>query len=176
MLHSDPVARASLDEVLNHPWMNSPAFRWCPSVLTVGADVPKHAALKWPDQVDRKWFYRIAALDSRNGDNAWRSLTDALELVSRLCERNGGDSQGHDDLRHTSHMSRLSGGVRELPDRTLSLLGKVRSRAVLDWSIPVLPLGKRRTKTEELEVSGQFQAPVAYAILYLHYCTCRRIR
>ena len=59
-----------------------------------GADVPRHAALKWPDQVDRKWFYRIAAFESRNGDDAWRCLSDTLKLVSRLCEPcSGGDSQ-----------------------------------------------------------------------------------
>jgi hypothetical protein len=144
MLHADPAARASLDEVLDHPWMNpKPAFRWCPGM---GADdVPKHAALKWPDQVDRKRFDRIAALESGNGDDAWRSLADALKLVSRLCEPySGGDSRAY-ALRPSSHKSRLSGGIRELPDRALSLLGKVRSCAVLDWSIAVQALRKRQT-------------------------------
>jgi hypothetical protein len=106
--------------------------------------VPKYAALKWPDQVNRKRFNRIAALESRNGDEAWQSLADALKLVSRLCEPySGGDSRAC-ALRPTSHMSRVSGGVRELLDRTLSLLGKVRSRAMLDWSIR-----KRQTKIKK---------------------------
>ena len=57
-------------------------------MLLLGADsgVPKHAALNWRDQVDRKWFCEIATLGSRNGDDAWRSLDHALELVSHLCE------------------------------------------------------------------------------------------
>jgi serine/threonine protein kinase len=66
MLHADPVARASLDEVLNQPWMNPSPFR-CPRMSSVGADVPRHAALKWPDQVDHKRLYRIAAFESGMG-------------------------------------------------------------------------------------------------------------
>ncbi|KAF8504578.1 kinase-like domain-containing protein [Russula emetica] len=101
MLQANPATRASLDEVLKHPWMNPSTFQ--------------HAALKWPDQVDRKCFYRITAIDSKNGDDAWRSLVHALELVSHLCEpSNGGDSRAH-TRSFTSHMSRLS-RVRELPD------------------------------------------------------------
>jgi serine/threonine protein kinase len=144
MLQANPAARASLDEVLTHPWMNPSAFR-CPRMLLLGADsdVPKHAALKWPDQVDRKWFYRIAAIEPENGDDAWRSLAHALELVSQLCEAcSGGDSRAHTSRSFTSH-NRLS---RELPDRALSLLARIRSRAVLEWSIQVSPLRKRRTK------------------------------
>jgi len=143
MLHADPAARASLDEVLNHPWTNSSAFR-CPRMLPVWADsdVSKLAALKWPDQVDRKEFYRIAALDSRNGDDALRNLANTLELVSRLCELcSGGNSRAH-TLNLTSRLSR----VRDLPDRAWSLLAKIRSRAVLDWSIVVWPSRKRRAK------------------------------
>lgn len=146
MLQANPTARASLDEVLKHPWMNPSAFR-CPRILLLGADsdMPKHARLKWPDQVDRKWFYRIAAIESKNGDDAWRSLAHALELVSHLCEPcSGGDSRAH-TRSLTSHLSGLS-RVRELPDRALSLLAKIRSRAVLEWSIQVSPLRKRRTK------------------------------
>ena len=86
MLQANPAARASLGEVLKHPWMTPPTFR-CPSVLLLRADgdVPKHAAVKWPDQVNRKWFNRIAAIESKNGDEAWGSLVHALELVSHLC-------------------------------------------------------------------------------------------
>jgi len=149
MLQANPAARASLDEVLKHPWMNPSATR-CPRMLLLGADsdVPKHAALKWPDQVNRKWFNRIAAIESKNGSDAWRSLVHALELVSHLCEPcSGGDSRAH-TRSFTSHMSRLS-RVRELLDRALSsLLAKIRSRAVLEWSIPDSPLRKRRAKIE----------------------------
>ena len=136
MLQADPTARASLDEVLKHPWM---------LLLGADSDVPKHAALKWPDQVDRKSFDRVAAMDSRNGDDAWRSLAHALELVSHLCEPcscSGGDSRAHACGSTNSHMSRLSRGIRELPDRALSLLAKIRNRAVLQVSL----LRKRRAK------------------------------
>ena len=147
MLQADPVTRASLDEVLNHPWMHLPTF-WRPSMSLVGTDVPKHAALKWPDQVDRKRFDRIAARESKNGDDAWRSLADALELVSRLCGPCSGDDSRAHTPRLASHMSRLSRGARGLPDRTLALLAKFRSRAVQDWSILVSPLRMRQTKIE----------------------------
>lgn len=136
MLQADPTARASLDEVLKHPWM---------LLLGADSDVPKHAALKWPDQVDRKWFDRVAALESRNGDDAWRSLAQALDLVSHLCEPcscSSGDSRAHTRSCTTSHMSRLPQGIRELPDRALSLLAKIRSHAVLQVSLS----RKRRTK------------------------------
>lgn len=87
MLHADPFARASLDEVLNHPWMNSdpPEFR-CPSTCLVDTDVPKYAALLCPNQVDRNWVYLLAELETRNGDDVWRNLTDALKQVSRICD------------------------------------------------------------------------------------------
>lgn len=146
MLQANPAARASLDEVLKHPWMNTSAPR-CPRMLLLGADsdAPKHAALKWPDQVNRKWFNRIAAIESKNGDDAWKSLVHALELVSQLCEPcSGGDSRAH-TRSFTSHTSRLS-RIRELLDRASSLLAKIRSRAVLEWSIPESPLRKRRAK------------------------------
>jgi hypothetical protein len=129
--------------VLNHPWTNSPTVR-CPRMLPVGADsdVSKLAALKWPDQVDRENFYRIAALDSRNEDDALRNLSDTLDLVSRLCEPcSGGNSRAH-TLSLTSRLSR----VRDLPDRAWSLLAKIRSRAVPDWSIVVWPSRRRRAK------------------------------
>jgi len=88
MLHRDAdlIARASLDEVLTHPWMQRVSR--CPGELSVGADVPKHAALRWPDQVNRQIsrFYRIGALESRNGDDAWKNLDDALGLLSCLFE------------------------------------------------------------------------------------------
>ena len=114
-------------------------------MLSLGADsdVPKHAALKWPDPVDHKQFYRIAAIESKNGDDAWKSLAHALELVSHLCEPcGGGDSRAH-ARSFTSHVRHLSGfsRVRELPDRGLSLLAKIRSHAVLEWS----RLRKRRS-------------------------------
>jgi hypothetical protein len=116
--------------------------------LSLGADsdVPKYAALKWPDQVDRKSFNRIAAIESKNGDDAWKNLAHALELVSHLCDPcSCGDSQGH-TRSFISHISRLSREVRELLDRALSLLAKIRSHAVLERSIPDSPLKKRRTK------------------------------
>jgi hypothetical protein len=84
MLQADPVARASLDEVLAHPWMQRVSR--CPGKLSVGADVPKHAALRWPDQVNCQTFYRIAALESRNGDDAWKSLDNALGLFLRRAQ------------------------------------------------------------------------------------------
>jgi serine/threonine protein kinase len=107
MLQANPAARASLDEVLKHPWM-TPSASWCPRMLMLGADsdsdVPKHAVLKWPDQVDRKWFNRIAAIESKNGDDAWRSLVHALEIVSHLCR--GGESRAHTTYRNfISYMS-----------------------------------------------------------------------
>ena len=105
--------------------------------LGADSDVPKHAALKWPDQVDHKSFYRIAAIESKNGDDAWKSLVHALELVSHLCEPfGGGDSRAH-TRSFTSHVRHMSGfsRVRELPDRALSLLANIRSHAVLEWSI-----------------------------------------
>jgi serine/threonine protein kinase len=145
MLQANPAARASLDEVLKHPWMNPSAIR-CPRMLLLGADsdVPKHAALKWPDQVDHKSFYRIAAIESKNGDDAWKSLVHALEFVSHLCDPcSGGDSRAH-TRSFSSHMSGIS-RVRELPDRALSLLAEIRSRAVLEWSIQVSPFRKRRS-------------------------------
>jgi hypothetical protein len=87
MLHADPVACACLDEVLTHPWMQSVSR--CLGVRSVGADVPKHAALRWPDQVNRQTFKRIAALETRNGVDAWKSLDDALGPLSRLFEAHG---------------------------------------------------------------------------------------
>lgn len=141
MLQADPAARAPLDEVLKHPWM-TPSTSRCPRVLSLGADrdVPKYAALKWPDQVDRKKFNRIAAIESKNEEDAWRSLVHALEHVSHLCEpcNHGGDSRAHNILRSLSRLA------RELPDRALSLLAEIRSRAVLEWPITqVSPLRKR---------------------------------
>jgi hypothetical protein len=67
--------------------MNSdpPEFR-CPSTCLVDADVPKYAALACPDQVDRDWAYLLAKLETRNGDEVWRNLTDALKQVSRICD------------------------------------------------------------------------------------------
>jgi len=131
MLHADPVARASLEEVLDHPWMKPASRR--PDMLLVGADVPKHAALRWPDQVDCQTFYRVAALESRNGDDVWKGLNDALVLVSCLCEA-GSDPREHSPkLTCTSNPGRLFRGAREFPDRAWSLLTKIRSRAVLDW-------------------------------------------
>jgi hypothetical protein len=70
--------------VLTHPWMQRVSL--CPGELSVGADVPKYAVLRWPDQVNCQTFYRIAALESRNGDDVWKSLDDALGLLSRLFE------------------------------------------------------------------------------------------
>ena len=148
MLHSDPIARASLDEVLNHPWMK-PAFKRSNyDTLLVGADVPmhSHAELRWPDKVDRKTFNRIAALESRNRDDAWKGLTNALGLVSsHLCEartgRGGGvDSRGQlPELTSASNVGRLVRGLREFPDRVWPLLAKVRSCAVLEWPALIHP-------------------------------------
>ena len=146
MLHADPIARASLDEVLNHPWMK-PAFkRSNHNTLSVGA-VPmhSHAELRWPDKVDRKTFNRIAVLESRNREDAWEGLTDALGLVSsHLCEARtgsgGGDSHAHlPELTSASDVGRLVRGLREFPDRVWSLLAKVRSCAVLEWSTLIHP-------------------------------------
>jgi serine/threonine protein kinase KIN1/2 len=110
MLQANPAARASLDEVLKHPWMTPSTFS-SPRMLFLGPlrDVPKHAALEWPDQVDRKCFNRIAAIESKNGDDAWRSLVNALEHVSHLCEpcNHGGDSRAH-TRSLTSHLGRLA--------------------------------------------------------------------
>ena len=147
MLQANPTARASLDEVLKHPWMN-PSAKKCPRMFPLGADsdVPKYAALKWPDQVDRKCFNRIAAIESKNGDDAWKNLVHTLELVSHLCDPcSCGDSRGH-TRSFTSHMSRLSREVREVLNRALSSLAKIRSRAVLEWSIPDSTSRKPRTK------------------------------
>jgi hypothetical protein len=110
-------------------------------MVSMGADVPKYAALQFPDQDDSKWDI-FAALESKNGDDAWMSLPDTLKLVSRLCEPcSSSDSQAH-VLRGTYRLSR----VRELPDRILSLFAKVRSCTVLGWSIPVLPSKERQSK------------------------------
>ena len=104
-----------------------------PDKLLVGADVPKHAALRWPDQVDRQTFYRVAALESRNGDDVWKDLNDALGLVSRLCEA-GSDLREHSPkLTCSSNPGRPFREAREFPDRVRSLLTRIRSRAVLDW-------------------------------------------
>ena len=142
MLYADPIARASLDEVLDHPWMEPPSKRPNQNTLSAGVvDVPmhSHAELRWPDKVDRETFNRIAALESRNGDDAWKGLADALGLVSsRLCEARTGsggggvDSPGH-LLTSASNVGRFARGLREFPDRVWSLLAKVRSCAVLEW-------------------------------------------
>ena len=145
MLHADPIARASLDEVLDHPWMETASKRPNQHTLSTGVDdvlmMHSHAELRWPDKVDRETFNRIAALESRNGDDAWKGLADALGLVSsRLCEaRTGGgggggvDSPGHlPELTSASNVGRLARGPRKFPDRVWSLLAKVRSCAVLE--------------------------------------------
>ncbi len=144
MLEADPSARASLDEVLNHPWMKPR-----PDVPSAGADVPTLAELRWPGQANRKRFYEVAALESRNGDDAWEGLADALGLVSRLCEeaRSGRDAQGHfPKLASASNVGQL---LRFL-DRAWSLLAKIRSRTVLDWPT-LVPRGPFETPTKCLE-------------------------
>lgn len=145
MLHADSIARASLDEVFNHPWMEPASKRPNQNTPSVGVDdVPMHsyAELRWPDKVDRETFNRIAALESRNGDDAWwKGLADALGSVSsRLCEARTGsggggvDSPGHlPELTSASNVGRLARGLREFPDRVWSLLAKVRSCTVLEW-------------------------------------------
>jgi hypothetical protein len=136
MLQADPIARASLDEVLDHPWMK-PEFG-CPDMPWACAVVPRLAAIRWPDQVDRKTFYRVTALESRNGDEAWNGLDDALRQVSRLCEaRSGGDdSQWHSPERTGAPTAdKVLRGLREF----LRSLVKIRSRAVLDWPTTLIP-------------------------------------
>ncbi|KAI0254434.1 kinase-like domain-containing protein [Lactifluus subvellereus] len=151
MLQADPAARASLDEVLNHPWMStkSASFRRHPTGGLPGADSgpPTHAALMWPDEIDHKKFRKHVALDSGNGDDsdARKCLTEALELVSRVCETRGdasrpGDFHPPSGARNpyapSSLMSLLSRGIRELsgPRQPWSLFAKFRSRAAPDWA------------------------------------------
>jgi hypothetical protein len=69
MLEADPAARASLDEVLAHRWMN-------PIPRLIGAykgAKATYATLRWPEKVLH---------------DAWRNknLANILELVARLCE------------------------------------------------------------------------------------------
>ena len=68
MLHGGPFARASLDEVLNHLWMNSdpPELR-CPSTCLVDADVPEYAVLECISQVNRNWVNILAELEAKMG-------------------------------------------------------------------------------------------------------------
>jgi hypothetical protein len=169
MLHADPVARASLDEVLTHPWMKLVSS--CPGETGVlGADVPKYAALRWPDQVKRKTFYRIAALEYRNGDEAWKSLDDALGLLSRLFEAHN-EPRGHSPiLTNTSNLGKLFRGVK-VP-RLRSLLAKIRSRAMLDWLPTILPLGPSEDEPRKFPDNLEFK-PLRRS-QYLR--PCRRIR
>ncbi|KAH8996754.1 hypothetical protein EDB92DRAFT_2112430 [Lactarius akahatsu] len=81
MVEADPVACASLDEVLAHWWMDpTPGPR---SLLGTykAANATTYAALRWPEKVGLDLFYAPA-------DDAWRkqNFADILELVARLCE------------------------------------------------------------------------------------------
>jgi hypothetical protein len=77
MLQADPAARASLDEVLAHRWMNP-----TPGPRTLGTTYETtYAALRWPEKVDRDSLFR-ATDDARRK----KSLANILELVAQLCE------------------------------------------------------------------------------------------
>lgn len=77
MLQADPAARASLDEVLAHRWMNP-----TPGPHTLGATYETtYAALRWPEKVDCDSPFR-ATNDARRNEN----LDTILELVAQLCE------------------------------------------------------------------------------------------
>jgi len=74
MLEADPVARASLDEVLAHQWMN-PTPGLYSLIGAYKAAEATYAALRWPEMVER------------NLDDVWRNKNFAiLELVAGLCE------------------------------------------------------------------------------------------
>ena len=81
MLQADPAARASLEEVLAHRWMNSApghrSLRGCAFEATKTA----YAALRWPEKVDRDSLFR-ATDDARRK----KGLANTLELVAQLCE------------------------------------------------------------------------------------------
>ncbi|KAH9050326.1 hypothetical protein EDB84DRAFT_600329 [Lactarius hengduanensis] len=74
-------ARASLDEVLAHRWMNPTLGPRSLLGDYKAADATTHAALRWPEKVDHVLF-RAPADDARRKQN----LADILELIARLCE------------------------------------------------------------------------------------------
>ena len=107
MLEADPAARASLDEVLAHRWMNPiPGPR---SLLgAYEAAKPTYAALRWSETIDHNDLFRAP-------DDPWRNknLGNILELVAQLCEA--------PDIRR--------------PDQTwTSVVPRLRSRASLHWT------------------------------------------
>jgi serine/threonine protein kinase len=144
MLQADPAARASLDEVLKHPWMSKKSA--CSrrnlttgSLPSADGGLPTFAALKWPDEIDYKRFQTYAALDSGEGEEAWKCLTETLALVSRLCEAPSGAR------RHYPLISLLFRGIRSDYQRAGSLFAKLRPVAP-DWTSLFQASGKRRTK------------------------------
>ena len=113
-----------------------------------------------PDEIGHKRFRTHVALDSGNGDDSdvREYLTEALELVSRVCEaRNNASWAGgshavsgaaQNPYATSSLLNLLSQGVRRVSDprQAWSLFAKVCSRAALDWASLFHTLGKGRTK------------------------------
>ncbi|KAI9465927.1 kinase-like domain-containing protein [Lactarius psammicola] len=124
MLEADPAARASLDEVLAHPWMNPTPGPRSPLGAYKAAKVTTYAALRWPEKVDHSLFRTPD--DARRNEN----LTDILGLVARVCEApNSGRPTWLLDLTWTPVVPGL------------------RSRAALHWTSLFRALkGRRQTK------------------------------
>jgi hypothetical protein len=165
MLHADPAARASLEEVLNHPWMYSSksAYTRRPnsdSFLSAEGNTPMaatYAALKWPDEINHERFHVCAALDSADGDSeeAWRYLTETLALVSCLCEApdNAFDAARQIQTclsaawKHRPSSPLLFRGIRALADNRQAwlLFDKLRSIvSATDWTRPFQASRRKR--------------------------------
>jgi hypothetical protein len=158
MLHADPAARVSLEEVLHHPWMYSSKSAYTRqrpnsgSLLSAEGNLPiatTCAVLKWPDKIDYERFHVCAALDSAAGDSdeAWRYLTETLALVSCLCEApdNAFDASRQVQTcssaaqQHRPSSTLLFRGIRALADhrQAWSLFDKLRSVvSAMDWTSP----------------------------------------
>ncbi|KAH9975519.1 kinase-like domain-containing protein [Lactifluus volemus] len=141
------AARASLEEVLNHPWI---AEGNTPMAAT-------YAALKWPDEVNHERFHVCAALDSADGDSeeAWRYLTETLALVSCLCETpdNAFDAARQIQTcssaawKHCPSSPLLFRGIRALADNRKAwlLFDKLRSIvSATDWTRPFQASRRKR--------------------------------
>ena|ERR1700744_2746607 len=119
MLQADPAARASLEEVLAHRWMNPTRGQRGHLGGAFEATKMTYAALRWPEKVDHDSLFH-ATDDARRK----KGLANTLELVAQLCEALGPPD----------------------PPSTLIVTG-LRNRALLHWTSLFRALrGGRRAK------------------------------